>query len=238
MRRQFTLGHLNCVGIIGLLPNPLIPKQGHSFLLPHVSFSSFFFSASLLYFVFFCLSLSSSVLENNRKQNADTPHTVPTLLYSKNTHSCFWDRKSLKWSKWESGEGDRRCRCCQRCELTVCVWNDLTQRGLLSRRSRPQKLAEQLSARRSQLPGGGQLCVRAHRPLLRRAVPRRGADAWRWTPWQRSTLLGIKKTQSVPFTPPDHEGKTASVRASCSLNVSPIRRKKKPSELSPIMHDP
>lgn len=46
----------------------------------------------------------------------------------------------------------------------------------LSRCSRSQKLAEQLSARRPQLPGGGQLCVRAHRPLLREGRP----CTWRW----------------------------------------------------------
>lgn len=33
-----------------------------------------------------------------------------------------------------------------------------------------QKLAEQFPARRPQLPGGSQLCVRAHRPLLRKDV--------------------------------------------------------------------
>lgn len=46
----------------------------------------------------------------------------------------------------------------------------------LCRCSRSQKLAEQFSARRPQLPGGSQLCVRAHRPLLSKGR----SSTWRW----------------------------------------------------------
>lgn len=43
----------------------------------------------------------------------------------------------------------------------------------------------------------------------------------RWTHWQHSTSLCMKKTQSVPFTVPDDEGKTATTHTSCSINSFP-----------------
>lgn len=48
-----------------------------------------------------------------------------------------------------------------------------------------------------------------------------GGRRRRWTRWQHSTSLCMKKTQSVPFTVPDDEGKTATIHASCSINSLP-----------------
>lgn len=56
--------------------------------------------------------------------------------------------------------------------LSVCRW--------------PKKLAEQVPPGRPQLPGGGQLCVGAHRPLLRMtptAVMLLNVEGWKWRRW-------------------------------------------------------
>lgn len=65
----------------------------------------------------------------------------------------------------------------------------------------PQKLAEQVPPWRPQLPGGSQLCLCAHWPLLMRALLLWWRGMWnQWIKWRPYNTWSMETTRAVMFT--------------------------------------